>query len=285
MRSIQRINTERLVDDWKFEFCTTINENGTPHIVLINSMFLLESGMAAWGQTCHGIGKANFNARKLIAFMTYEGEVVLTFGHAKLHHSESGGPLMDLFNHIPRYRYNTISGFSPVHVMTLLDLSPEERLSDFSQEREASRRIAGAIYPGNDYRALSCWTRKYFECPKSFKVIGWIDEKGMPQIAPLPQCEITPANRAVFTLNLYRERLSGIKANTPVAIYAIDFDKCQTVMVEGKVSYTEQGGVPFGIVDIDAVYNPMLPRNCYVYPREPLKPIADWGVTAPGFNV
>jgi len=283
MYTINDINTHSLADVRKLEFYGTVGEDRAPHITLLNSMYRLDNETIVWGEYCHGYSKINQLVRPDITFLSLDNAGCTGWGRAIYDHNESSGEIHERFNSIPRYRYNTLYGYLPIHFLKLQELHDLQVPADTGLELE-SRMIAERIHPGNSPEAISVLTRQYFEAPANYKVIGWLDKAGAMQIVPLHQCVLTSTSRAVFA-GAQKGHLADIPAGAAVAVYCVEFGKMFSVMLKGALKYINTDKGPVGVVEIESVYNPMMPKNCYIFPKSPIMPIRAWKDTLYEYNV
>jgi hypothetical protein len=196
----------------------------------------------------------------------------MEYGHVKYDHAETAGEIFELYNSIPRYRYNTIFGYSPVHFVKVLDWGGLETVNDLSMTLQ-SKILAGKVHPGSAPNAISVLTRRYFQSEAAFMVIGGVVGAGVMQVSPLPQGCLSGANRVVFTLSPYEDKLKSIPNGAKTAVYCVDMSKMQCVLVKGEYRRISCDDFAVGVVEIDMVYNPMMPKNCYIYPRTAIEPV------------
>lgn len=285
MRSIKDMNMTSFADNPDLEFYGTVNEDGTPHITVINSLYILDDKTLVWGEHCHGFSKVNQKKRPAIGILSLETGCRIRFIRAKYRCSENSGPVFEQFNNIPRFRYNPLGGYSPIHYLDIIDLGEDMPLAGSAEKSEKLKIIKDKVMPGDDPGAFSTLTRYYLESDKSFKVLAYIDKEGFPALVPLPHCMPTKANRVVFTLEPYIRDAALIAEGTPVAIYSIILDKKQSVLVNGEITYRNIDGEQIGIADIKQVYSPIMPKACIIYPRSRMPVIDDFEDVPYEYNV
>lgn len=284
MLSIRDINTNSLADVKKMEFFLTLGEDNLPHITLINSLYLTNDGESVvWGEYCRGYSKKNQQINPEVAFLAVNPDNSVQFGRAVYDHSENSGEVLDIFNAIPRFRYNATFGYSPAHFLKLKELSPV-CVQDNPLLGLRAKTVAGKIHPGDAPEAFSVHTQSFFAAPANRKAIGWKDANGVLQLEMLPQCALTTGGRVVFGLAEGQDE-TRIPEGTDVAVFCVELQKMCNVQIKGKVHYSVVDGATFGIVDVESVYNPMMPNNCYIYPKRAVEPIREFEDTLEEFNV
>jgi hypothetical protein len=273
MRTLSTINTKFLADEKKLDFYGTIGNDSRVHITVLNSILKLDDDTLVWGQFCQGLSKKNQMSNHKVCFLMLTPDMQVLTGHADWFESKTAGPELDMYNNIPRYRYNSYNGYSPIHYLKIARLDEQYLLDvdDYKSCLLKSEKAKTLISQGQHPDAISIYTRNYFEDPLSFKVLGFVDENGYPKIIPLIQCSLSKANRVVFVQEPNSDILSNIKDNEQVAIYTITLDRMYSVLVKGSLIWTKVNEDTVGIVEIDQVYNPMMPKAGYIYPKPKLE--------------
>ena len=284
MYLFNEINTQSFADRRKAEFYGTVNSDGTPHITLINSMYRLDDDTLVWGEYCHGYSKINQIERPNVTILALDEQQRLEYGHATYHHSKSSGEIFDVFNTIPRYRYNNIFGYSPIHFLKITDWG-ECMLNEDANKRMASSLAAEKIHPGVFPDAFSVLTRQIFSSPFAFKVIGWTDKEGIVHMAPLPQCCLTTGSRVVFAFDENETSLLKMPEGATSVVFCLDLQRMFCVLVRGEYRNVPYAKSRAGVVEVNSVYNPMMPKNCYIFPRTPLQPVRHWEGALHEYNV
>jgi hypothetical protein len=287
MRTLSEINTKFMADERKLDFYGTIGPDGCPHITVLNSLLKLDDSTLVWGQFCVGVSKENQKQNPKIGFLLLTPDMQILGGKADWSASKTAGPEFDMYNSIPRYRYNSYFGYSPIHYLRLAALD-EQRFLDpapYMKARAAAAKAAAGLYQGSSPEAVNKFTRSYFDSPQSFKVLAFVDRDGYPRLLPLNQCVLTDGGRVVFTPDPDAAVLKTIPAGAPAAVYAITLDKLFSVLVKGNLVWKETGEGTVGLMDIDRVYNPMMPKSGYIYPRPILERTVDFEDVLYEYNV
>ncbi len=72
-------------------------------------------------------------------------------------------------------------------------------------------------------------------------------------------------DRIIFSMTPYRKALLKIPDKSKLAIFCVNL-KMESVLVKG--TYSRFGGIlPYGLFEIERVYNSMPPQPQYIYPK------------------
>jgi hypothetical protein len=287
MRTINEINTKFLADEKKLDFYGTIGADGWPHITVLNSILKLDDETLVWGQFCHGLSKENQLLNHKVGFLMLTPDRQILSGNADWLESKTSGTEFDMYNSIPRYRYNSYFGYSPVHYLRLSELHDPYRLdAETGKKAQADSEVAARSYvaANPNPEVVGLRTRGYLTDPSAFKVLAYIDANGYPRLLPLPQASLTATNHLVFVTTPDSEVLLGL-AGTQVALYAITLGQMFSVLVKGTLQRQELNGKSLGLVEIEQVYNPMMPKSGYLYPKPKLEQTREFEDVVYEFNV
>jgi hypothetical protein len=268
MKTLSEINTKFMSDERKLDFYGTIGRDCRPHITVLNSLLKLDDTTLVWGQFCTGLSKMNQVQNPQVGFMLLTPDLEILRGKAEWFESKTAGTEFEMYNSIPRYRYNSYFGYSPIHYLRIVSLKEQQKMDTMHYEnaKAISEKAAILIYQGSTPEAVSRFTKSYFASPKSFKVISYVDKDGYPKLLPLNQGVLTEGGRVVFSMG-QEFGCMEIPEGIVVAIYAITLDKRFSVLLKGTLNWKDTAEGRVGLVDIDQVYNPMMPKPGYIYPR------------------
>lgn len=285
MKSINKVNTSYRHDEEQIDFYGTVNEDGTPHITMLTSLHIYDGDTFIWGEYSAGKSKRNQRVRTKVGFLSVIGGTKAAAGKADWVESQKSGKMLDALNQIPEFRYNNVNGYSPAHI--LKKKAFEEIQFDLDGIKQASADTAGVLEKvgaGNKPEAVNVLTRQYFDAEQGFKVLAYIDKDGYPKLLAVPQARLTQTNRLVFSEE-YDKLLKSLPEGTPIAVYAIVYPSMCAVLVSGKLQRTEVNAKKYGVMDIETVYNPMLPVAGQIFPPEEIKPVREFKDTIFEYNV
>lgn len=289
MRDLKHVNTSYREDSKQLDFYGTVNGDGTPHITLLTSMHLFGKDTFVWGEYSAGLSKENQQKRNKVGFMSVIDGKTVFFGKAVWSGSRKSGEEIELLNRIPQFRYNNVYGYLPAHILKLKELSGEQPLDTdgLDNAREKMAKLAAQVPAGSAPGAVSPVTQDFFTRERATKVIGFVDADGYPRIAPLDGAVLADGGRVAFPLEPYGDILGGIKDGTPIAILVLAYKEMGAVVVNGNMKRATVGGTEVGLLDIEKVYNPMLPVIGYVYPPElaQIKKVTEFEDTLYEYNV
>jgi hypothetical protein len=271
---------KKVADNKIIDFLATIDDDNTPHITVLSSIMFHDPETVIWGQYTHGMSKKNLKVRPQNAFMVLTDQNEIIRGSSVWKDAKKTGPEYDMINDIPYFRYNAYCSLAYVHYMDLLGIDLVSRI-DFAEvnvSRERTFKAAKKLTPGSLPEAMKYLTVNLFSQPDSIKVLSFIADDGRPRIIPI--CQSVPAsqgNRILFSTDIYTDELKEIPEGACVAIYGISQSGVRySVMLKGIFSKKNVNGTELGIVDVDRVYNPMLPAVGYIYPQQPLIAIREF---------
>lgn len=270
MRDLKHVNTSYREDSRQLDFYGTVNADGTPHITLLTSMHLFGKDTFVWGEYSAGLSKQNQQERNKVGFMSVINGETVFFGKAVWDGSKKSGEEIELLNRIPQFRYNNVYGYSPAHILKLKELSGEQPLdtAGISTAKEKMWKLVKDVPVGNAPGAASPVTMDFFARERATKVIGFIDSGGFPRIAPLDDAVLVEGGRVAFLTEPYADIIGGIECGAPIAVFVLTYKEMGAVVVNGRMKREMVNGAQMGILDIERVYNPMLPVIGYVYPPE-----------------
>lgn len=274
MRDITTVQTSSAQkEESQLDFYATINEDMTPHITLFGSMHMLGEKNLIWGEVGAGVSKSNQKKRRHVGFMSLVDRKKVFFGKADYIESKSSGPELDALNQIPQIRYNCYSGFKPVHILAIVSM--DQKVFDskkFEKSAEDTKFAVNKIGEGKDADAISYVTREIIDTQNGIKILSYIDDTGYPAMVLLPQATLaTHSNRIAFDLAAGGQELSGVKEGSAIAIYALSYKNMCGVLANGILKKKPIDGKMFGFMDVEKVYNPIMPVPMYVYPKPQLK--------------
>jgi len=264
----------------KLDFLATKDDDNTPHITVLNSLQLYNADTLLWGQMCEGASKKNLRARPQNGFMVLTPQNEIIRGTSIWRDAKRTGTEYDILNSDPDIHYNAYYSLTCVHFM---DLAGIEGISEINFEAVAKShaktlKAAAELSQGKSSAAMNTQTAELFLQSDSIKVMSYITDKGDLKIIPVFQA--APAsnnNRIIFATDLFTDEITAIPENAYVAVYCISRTGVKySVLVKGKFSRKVLNGIELGTIDVDKVYNPMLPAIGYIYPAQPLIPVREF---------
>lgn len=258
---------EVMCADSKIGLLATVDESGRPHVTFISSLQPFGSDRMIAGQFCAGLSKQHILDRNRVGFLIFSPEMEIWRGRALYERTARSGPEYEMYNRKPMFRYNSYFGIGLVHYFTLVDLSAKETL-------QISRVIGGALltrlfrpFASSSGRgALNDISAAMLGEITGLKFISHLDAEGFPVITPIVQAVNAGRDRVIFATSSYRKELSKIGNGAEVAVFFVNL-KMESVLIKGR--FSRRGGPvnPYGLIDIERVYNSMPPQPGYIYPR------------------
>ena len=257
-------------EDAKIGLLATVGPRGLPHVSLITSLQLKNSGQLMFGQFSEGLSKTHVKGNPHTGFLVMNLKKELWRGKALWTSETKSGEDYEMYNRKPMFRYNSYFGIHTVHYLDLVELSAKESLSMAgiaagSLVTTLARRLAAAEQPG---AILKPWAEEHLSNLGTLKFLSYVGEDGYPAIIPVVPCQAAGDGRLVFAPTVHRAALAAIPAGATLAVLALNL-RMESVLVRGRFSgYRRYLGLKAGAIDIDWVYNSMPPMQGQVYPPQ-----------------
>jgi hypothetical protein len=259
--------------DSKVGLIAVTDDAGYPHITMISTLTAKDESTVIFGQFCEGMSKQIIRKRSKAGFLLMSVEKTLWRGRAQYTHTATTGPEFDLMNSKPLFRYNNYFGIAQVHYLDLVDITDKETL-------EMGMIIRGALFArlmkgrvrGQANGALNRISRGLASGLTTLKFIAAEDQDGFCRITPIVQATTSTDGRIVFAGKPYADEIGMISPGQKVAIFAMNL-ALESVLTQGVYRGIQHG---LGVVDVEMVYNPLLPVSGYIYPRTPLQAVTEF---------
>jgi hypothetical protein len=264
--------------DNKVGLLATVDAEGYPHITFINTISANGGKELVWGQFSEGMSKKNVQSNAKTGFLILTLNMQFWKGKAVWKEWRNTGTEMDKFNQKPLFRYNSYFGIGKVHYMDLVEISETETLNKGLIGlgvilTKISKVFAGG-YSGE--RILNRFSLDLINQFISLKFISYVNNEGFPVIIPVIQAQASGTDRIIFSMTPSGEDINSIPAGVKAAIYCVNM-KCESVLTKGVFrGITKKGIIRAGIFDIEKVYNSMLPKAGYIYPKQQINAVTDW---------
>ena len=169
-----------------------------------------------------------------------------------------------MMNSKPLFRYNNYFGIAQVHYLDLVDITDKETLDMGTIIRGALlTRIMQGGARGHANGAMNRISRGLASGLATLKFIAAEDEDGFCRIAPIVQATACTDGRIVFTGKPYADELGRIAPGQKVAVFAMNM-ALESVLTQGIYRGIQRG---LGVMDVEMVYNPLLPVSGYILPQ------------------
>lgn len=255
---------ELMQPDNKLGILATCDDEGYPHLSLITSIQALGEDKITFGQFCTGLSKEHIKKRPEVGFLVLSGDMRWVRGSARYTHSENTGEVFDEYNNKPLFRYNSYCGFNQVHFLELSGISDIEKLPMAKIVSGALLTRARASFTARRAReVLTPYGQGLFAELSNLKFLSWCGAQGELEIVPVIQAANAGSDRLALVCSPYGELMRGIPEKAACAVFGMNL-QMESVLVKGR--FSRPNGM--GIVDIERVYNSMLPKAGYIYPRE-----------------
>ncbi len=262
----------------KVGLIATINQEGLIHLTLITSIMASTPTQLTLGQFSVGLSKWFIQENNRLGFLIMTLDKKMWRGKARWTHKKTNGLEYEIYNEMPMFRYNSYFGINTVHYLDLVEATDGEDLpiSKIVPAAILTKIAKGGVKTKIEDRILKPFAEDLFNDLASLTFISYMGEDGFPKIVPIIQCQASDSRRLVFSSMAYKDELSDIKAGTNVAVFCMNFNM-QNVLIRGTFTgFQRTRLMEVGAIDIEWVYNSMLPVNEQIYPEVELKSVVNF---------
>lgn len=271
--TISKEAMELFSSDSKIALIAVKDDKGYPHITMISTLMAKDERHVMFGQFCEGLSKQFIKERPKTGFLLMSVDKELWRGRAVFTGTTNTGPEFEIFNSKPLFRYNTYFGIGRVYYLDLKDITDKDKLNMGAIIMGALwTRIKKAAVRGNEINALNHVSHGLTDGLATLKFIAAEDADGFCTITPIVQAASNTDGRIVFTPKPYEQELKAIKPGQKAAIFAMNLD-LECVLTKGVYRGVHKG---LCVMDIEKVYNPLMPLPSYVYPKERIKTVTEF---------
>jgi hypothetical protein len=254
-------------------FICTVNEDNTPHVSIFSSVLKYDDHSLMFGEYCRGLSKSNLRRNPKAAIFSLTPEGVFAAGTVTWKGSLRSGPEHELFNNIPRFRYNATYGYEFVHILAINSLSAPAQI-DAAQVKEAvagTKTAIDAVAPKPGNEVISHVGAQLFAPDETPKLAAYIKEDGYPHLIYVPQARLLDSGTIVIDASLNKGELLAIPGGAKVAVMAYVPRLGSSIEADGHTNEFCLGARDTVVVVIDRVYNGNTPKAGYIYPVPEIK--------------
>lgn len=260
----------------KIGIVATVDPRDSVHITLLTSILARNESELLIGEFSRGASKEHMKINQKIGFFIMSISRKFWRGKASWHERKTQGEEYDAFSSTPLF--NGMLRVSAVHYLGLEEISGPEYLPMvkifLAYLITAFHR---RLIPGKKKEeVLRPFIVQMINRLSSLSFLSYIDADGFPRIIPVAQCQAFDSSTLIFSHVAYRSELAKIQDGTDVAVFTMN-PSMESVLVRGVFTGAKRKGI-FGMcrVDIDWVYNSMLPVHGQVYPRVPYEAVTNF---------
>jgi uncharacterized pyridoxamine 5'-phosphate oxidase family protein len=265
-------------DEGTLDFIATVNKDGSPHITVFSSVMKYDDSTLMFGEYCRGVSKSNLSQNPKAAIFAFSPDKQWVRGGLRWKEKRNSGPEHELFNNIPRFRYNAIYGYEWVHILSVTDFEGRFR----PDEKAAASAAAHTIQIANTLPALHAKEAVpqvgcgLFGSEDSLKLLAYISKDGYPKLIYLPQASLVGTDNVIWNTEYSEEDLDALANGTEVSLISYVPKLAASLLVKGPVMREKVGDADITVLDITRVYNGNTPKAGYIFPAEPLAPIREF---------
>lgn len=263
-------------DEKTLDFIATVNADNSPHITVFSSVMKYDERTLMFGEYCRGVSKSNLTRNRKAAIFALSSDKRFVRGRLQWREKRNAGPEHELFNNIPRFRYNATYGYEWVHLLAIEEL---EGPFPFPAAEEANAAIARtaeivSAYPArNEKKALSYAMRSLLEPANAVKLLAYVAEDGYPRLIYAPQAQPAGSDALVLAADFSGNDLKKIPDKAEVSLFSFVPKLASSILVKGPLTREVAGGAEISRLDITRIYNGNTPKAGYVFPLEPVETI------------
>lgn len=256
-------------------FIATVCHDGAPHITAFDSVLHKGDSTLMFGQYCQGMSKDNLRRNPKSAILAVSPEQEMVQGLLKWTERKTTGEEHELFNNIPRFRYNAVYGYAYIHLLEIVEFSGLQTGSKSAAQDSSlkTKAIAEAVPDSGRGEILTHVGEPLFPQSPGFKLLSYVAEDGYPRIIYVPQAVTKNRNQVVIGADLFADELALIPDGAEVAVLSLVPKLGSSIMVKGACRRESYGGADAYVVDIERVYSPNVPKAGYIYPMPELSPV------------
>jgi len=253
------------------DFIATVCEDASPHITVLSSVMQKDDRTLMFGQYCQGISKDNLLRDPKAAILAIDPRCNMGGGLLEWMERKNTGEEHELFNNIPRFRYNAVYGYAYIHLLDIVEFDAIETPSPVALEEsvEKTTKIICALPGSGREAALTYVGESLFPATLGFKLLGYIGDDGYPRLIYVPQAAVQNRNRVVFSADLYPDVYAQIPDGAKTAVLSMVPRLGASILVKGTFHLIPDACS----VEIERVYNPNVPASGYIYPMPGLQPV------------
>jgi hypothetical protein len=253
----------------------TINPEGEPHITMISFTMGKTPNQIVWGQFTQGLSKKNVLKNPKQGIFIMNAGVPFKFIQAKVKftHTKKGGEDCEYFSRQPLLRYMTYTNVHTAYYNDIISCTSVRNLGLFGIINGVLVNLIGknGAKIRNPIKKLEDFGYNLFNGPFNPKYLSYIDSKdGYPIILPVFSIRAPDKSRLIFSVSQFSEELKELKVDSKVATFAVVAAGLELTnqMVNGTFTgYKKIRGITYGMIEIDKIYNSMLPLSGYIYPE------------------
>lgn len=255
--------------DIKYALIAIMNDEGYPHVNLFTSLEAKNDHELMFGKTYYGKPKILMQEKKKCAFIL--ASLTMEYWRGRLNYTGSAASGEDMlhYNEKPKNRYNAYYPVNEVYYFDLLDVDygPIDFPSYIAAAQKAGA-VAANFVNGTGGDPLTGVAAEIVQRQDCIKFLAYEGEEGYPVLIPMIHAIPVGPDRFIFA-----EAIRAIPAGAKVTLHCISMFTMEAVQFRGIYQGLQEG---IGAMDIRLVYNPMVPRPGFIYPRKPYEAVTEF---------
>jgi len=260
--------------DIKYPLIAVMNDEGYPHVNLINSLEARNDHELMFGRSYYGKTKVLMREKKKCAFVL--ASLTMEYWRGRLNYTgaTTSGDDMLYYNEKPKNRYNAYYPVNEVMYLDLLDV--DHGPIDFAVYGAAAQKAAAVAMDhlgSSGETPLTGVAMEIVQRKDCIKFLAYEGSDGYPCFIPMFHAIPVGPDRFLFADAPHSEDVKAIPAGAKVTLHCISMFTMEAVQFRGIYQGIRDG---IGAIDVKLVYNPMIPRPSFIYPRKPYQPVTEF---------
>jgi hypothetical protein len=263
---------EKWQSDSKIGILASISPDGYTHPALITSIMAKTKTKIMWGQFSRGPSKDNLLTNPKTGFAVVGTDMYWWTGKALHGEVVLKGDDYELYNNKPLFRYNSYFGIGAIHYEDIIDISAAEKLPIAKFVLGAcAGKIAASSIKKTKTEIIPPFGMNLLSKIDTLKFVSFIDDDGFPRIISALQIVPVDTTKLFIPFSVYKNELEKIKPSAKVSVYLCTM-KLTNILLQGIIEKPKKYLGTYGaILNIEKVYNSMLPVGKYIYPPQEIK--------------
>ena len=258
----------------KYALIGIMNDEGYPHVNLFSSLEAKNDHELMFGKTYYGYSKVLMREKKQCAFILASLTGEYWRGRVNFTGSATSGEDMLHYNEKPKNRYNAYYPVNEVMYFDLLDVDYGPiAFPVYGAAAQKAAAVAAQFVTGSQENPISGVAQEIVMRQDCIKFLAYEGEDGYPRFIPMFHAIPVGGDRFIFADEPHGEDVKAIPAGAKVTLHCISMFTMEAVQFRGIYQGLKDG---IGALDVKLVYNPMVPRPSFIYPKKKLEPITEF---------
>ena len=273
-RTLNQEEIAKFGQEIKYALIGVMNDEGYPHVNLFSSLEAKNDHELMFGRTYYGQTKIMMREKKKCAFILASLTGEYWRGRLNFTGSATSGEDMLYYNEKPKNRYNAYYPVNEVMYFDLLDVDYGPiAFPVYGAAAQKAAAVAANYITGSTEDPIAGIAREIVMRQDCIKFLAYESEEGYPKIVPMMHAIPIGTDRFIFAEEPHGEDIREIAPGAKVTLHCISMFTMEAVQFRGIYQGLKDG---IGALDVKLVYNPMVPRPSFIYPRKPMEAVTEF---------